>query len=123
MWRGPALVDVRLGRVLEIETASLEESRLGVLERRITADLVLGRHADLLGELTAETARNPMNENLCAFLMTALYRAGHVSRSLQAFHRLRSELNRELGIEPCSRLQHLQAAILSGDPAPEPAAA
>lgn len=117
LWRGPALVDVRMGRVLEIEAASLEESRLGALERRIEADLALGRHADLLGELTLVAARNPMNENLCAFLMTALYRAGHVGRSLQAFHRLRSVLNRELGVEPCPRLQRLQAAILSGDPA------
>lgn len=113
------MVDVRVGRVLEIEAASLEESRLGALERRIEADLALGRHCDLLGELTLVAARNPMNENLCAFLMTALYRAGHVSRSLQAFHRLRSVLNHELGIEPCPRLQQLQAAILSGDPALE----
>jgi DNA-binding SARP family transcriptional activator len=119
LWRGPALVDIRMGRVLEIEAASLEECRLGVLERRIDADLALGRHADLLGELTLEAARNPMNENLCAFLMTALYRAGHVGRSLQAFHRLRAVLNRELGIEPCPRLRHLQAAILAGDPALE----
>lgn len=119
LWRGPALVDVRMGRVLEIEAASLEEGRLGALERRIEADLALGRHADLLGELTLVAARNPMNENLCAFLMTALYRAGHVGRSLQAFHRLRSVLNHELGIEPCPRLQNLQAAILSGDPALE----
>lgn len=119
LWRGPALVDVRMGHILEIEAASLEECRLGALERRIEADLALGRHADLLGELTLVTARNPMNENLCAFLMTALYRAGHVGRSLQAFHRLRSVLNHELGIEPCPRLQYLQAAILSGDPAME----
>ena len=122
LWRGPAMVDVRMGRVLEIETASLEERRLGVLERRIEADLALGRHSDLLGELTLVTARNPMNENLCAFLMTALYRAGHVARSLQAFHRLRSVLNHELGVEPCPRLQRLQAAILSGDPALVPQA-
>ena len=119
LWRGPALVDVRMGSVLEIEAASLEERRLGAFERRIEADLALGRHADLLGELTPAAARNPMNENLCAFLMTALYRAGHVARSLQAFHRLRSVLNRELGVEPCPRLQRLQAAILSGDPALE----
>ncbi|WP_141579084.1 AfsR/SARP family transcriptional regulator [Actinomadura sp. WMMA1423] len=119
LWHGPALVDVRKGPVLEIEVASLEECRLGALERRIEADLALGRHADLLGELTMATARNPMNENLCAFLMTALYRAGHVGRSLQAFHRLRSVLNNELGVEPCSRLQRLQAAILSRDPALE----
>lgn len=115
VWRGPALVDVRTGRQLEVEAASLEEQRLGVLQRRVEADLALGRHADLLGELMREVARNPMNENLCAFLMTALYRAGHVGRSLQAFHRLRSVLKEELGVEPCARLCNLQAAILAGD--------
>ncbi len=117
MWRGPALVDVRKGSVLEIEAVSLEESRLGALERRIESDLALGRHADLLGELTRVVARNPMNENLCAYLMIALYRAGRVGRSLEAFHRLRSVLNHELGVEPCPRLQNLQTAILSGAPA------
>jgi DNA-binding SARP family transcriptional activator len=60
-----------------------------------------------------------MNENLCAFLMISLYRSGHVGRSLQAFHRIRSVLKEELGVEPCPRLQRLQAAILSGDPALE----
>jgi DNA-binding SARP family transcriptional activator len=60
-----------------------------------------------------------MNENLCAFLMTALYRTGHVGRSLEAFRRLRSVLYAELGVEPCPRLQRLQTAILSGDPALE----
>ncbi|MFC8275149.1 BTAD domain-containing putative transcriptional regulator [Streptomyces sp. NPDC057271] len=117
LWRGPALVDIRKGSVLEIEAVSLEESRLGALERRIEADLALGRHADLLGELTRVVARNTMNENLCAYLMIALYRAGRVGRSLEAFHRLRSVLNQELGVEPCPRLQNLQSAILSGDPA------
>ncbi|MFI9808897.1 BTAD domain-containing putative transcriptional regulator [Streptomyces sp. NPDC052301] len=117
LWRGPALVDVRKGSILEIEAVSLEESRLGALERRIESDLALGRHADLLGELTRVVARNPMNENLCAYLMIALYRAGRVGRSLEAFHRLRAVLNHELGVEPCPRLQSLQTAILSGDPA------
>jgi DNA-binding SARP family transcriptional activator len=117
LWRGPALVDARTGPILELEVASLEETRLGVLERRIEADLALGRHADMLGELTREAARNPINENLCTFLMIALYRSGHVGRSLEAFHRLRSELQDELGVEPCARLQGLQLAILSGDPA------
>lgn len=121
LWRGPALVDVPMGRILELEVASLEETRLGVLERRIEADLALGRHADLLGELTLASARSPMNENLCTFLMIALYRSGHVARSLEAFHRLRSVLRDELGVEPSPRLQRLQMAILSGDPALESA--
>ncbi|MCZ7428684.1 AfsR/SARP family transcriptional regulator [Micromonospora sp. WMMA1949] len=116
VWRGSALVDVRMGPILEIEAASLEESRLGALERRIEADLALGRHSDLLAELTLLTARNPMNENLCALLMTAMYRAGHVGRSLQVYHRLRAVLNDELGVEPGPRVQRLLAAILAGDP-------
>jgi SARP family transcriptional regulator, regulator of embCAB operon len=116
LWRGPALVDVHTGRVLELEAISLEETRLGVLERRIEADLALNRHADVLGELTMLTARNPMNENFCGLLMTALYRSGHAGRSLDAFQRLRSVLTNELGIEPGPRLQRLQRAVLSGDP-------
>ncbi len=116
LWRGPALVDVRKGRVLELEVTALEESRLAVLSRRIEADLVLGRHADILGELTALAARHPLNENFSAQLITALYRTGHTARALQAFHRLRSSLVDELGIEPSAQLQRLQQAVLSRDP-------
>jgi SARP family transcriptional regulator, regulator of embCAB operon len=119
LWRGPALVDVRLGRVLELEATSLEETRLGALERRIEADLALGRHADVLGELSLLVARNPMNENFCGLLMTALYRSGHVGRALGEYQRVRSVLSDELGIEPCPSLRRLQQAILSGDPALE----
>jgi DNA-binding SARP family transcriptional activator len=121
LWRGPALVDVPTGRVLEAEAASLEETRLGVLERRIEADLALHRHADLLGELMMLVARNPMNENFCALLMTALYRSGHAGRALEAFRRIRTVLRDELGVEPSSRLQRLQQVILAGDPVCEPA--
>src|ERR1700756_69221 len=69
LWRGPALVDVRQGRILETEAASLEETRLGVLERRIQAALALHRHGDILGELTMLAAQHPMNENFRGFLM------------------------------------------------------
>ncbi len=58
-----------------------------------------------------------MNENFCALLMIALYRSGHVGRSLEAFLRLRAVLREELGVEPCPRLRRLQQAVLSGDPA------
>lgn len=121
IWGGPALVDVRMGRVLALEAAALEQNKIGVFERRVEADLALGRHIDLLGELTLAAARNPMNENLCALLMVTLYRTGYVGRSLEAFHRIRSVLAEELGVEPCPRLQRLQRAILSGDPALESA--
>jgi SARP family transcriptional regulator, regulator of embCAB operon len=115
LWRGPALVDVPTGRILGAEVASLEETRLGVLERRIEADLALRRHVDLLGELTKLVASDPMNENFCALLMTAFYRSGRAGRALEAFQRIRTVLRDELGVEPGPRLQQLQQAILAGD--------
>lgn len=115
LWRGPALVDVPLGRVLELEAAALEETRVGVLERRIQADLALARHADILGELTLLVTRTPMNENFTGLLMIALYRAGHVGRALDAFHHLRAMLLDELGVEPSQRVQRLHHSILSGN--------
>ena len=76
LWRGPTLVDVRLGPVLEIEAMRLEESRLVTVERRIDADLRLGRHAGLIAELMDLTARHPQHEGLHCQVMVALYRSG-----------------------------------------------
>lgn len=120
LWRGPVLVDVPAGRVLGAEVASLDETRLGVLERRIEADLMLGRHADLLGELTMLVVRNPMNENFSALMMTAFHRCGRAESALREFRRIRTALRDELGVEPGPRLQRLQQAVLSGDPDYEP---
>ncbi|HEY2577494.1 MAG TPA: AfsR/SARP family transcriptional regulator [Streptosporangiaceae bacterium] len=116
LWHGDALADVRQGRILEAEAASLEETRLGVFHRQFQADLALDRHADILGELTLLAGRHPMNENLWGLLMAALYRSGHVGRSLDAFQRLRITLAEELGVDPSPRLKLLHQAILSGDP-------
>ncbi|WP_431044313.1 AfsR/SARP family transcriptional regulator [Streptomyces sp. P1-3] len=117
VWRGPALVDVRVGPILEIEVARLEESRLGVLERRIEADLRLGRHAALLTELTELTARHPLHEGLHAQCMAALYRAGRPWQALEVYQGLRTRLVEDLGLEPSPRLRKLQQAVLASDPA------
>jgi SARP family transcriptional regulator, regulator of embCAB operon len=117
LWRGPTLADVPQGRLLESEAASLEETRLGVLERRIQADLSLGRDADILSELALLVIRHPLHENFWGLLMTSLYRAGHVARALKAYQRMCVILGDELGVDPSSRLQRLHQAILSGDPA------
>src|SRR6266511_154590 len=100
-----------------IEAIRLEESRLGVLELCIDADLRLGRHYTLLSELAKLNASFPMHENLCAQFMVALYRSGQQWRAIEAFKRLRDTLVDELGLEPSARLQHLQRAILRSDPA------
>ncbi|MFF6905499.1 BTAD domain-containing putative transcriptional regulator [Streptomyces sp. NPDC012389] len=116
LWRGDALVDVHAGMRIGMEVGRLEESRLGVLEDRVETDLKLGRHASLLPELSALTARYPMHENLWAQFMVALHRAGRTSQALETFIKLRRTLVHELGVEPSARLQHLQYAILRADP-------
>ncbi|GAA0668371.1 hypothetical protein GCM10010193_20220 [Kitasatospora atroaurantiaca] len=116
LWRGPALVDVQIGRVLEIEALRLQEARLGALEGRIGADLRLGRHTDLLSELTVLSARHPMHEGLHAQFMIAQYRAGRAWQALETYRRLRGTLDAELGLEPSPRIQQLHQSILVADP-------
>ncbi|MDX2596050.1 MULTISPECIES: AfsR/SARP family transcriptional regulator [Streptomyces] len=116
MWRGPALVDVRLGPLLEIELVRLEQSRLEVLEQRIDCDLRLGRHMQLLAELTSLTARHPLHEGLHAQCMVALYRSGRQWQALDVYQNLRRGLADELGLDPSTRLRQLHHAVLAGDP-------
>ncbi|MFJ9250531.1 BTAD domain-containing putative transcriptional regulator [Streptomyces sp. NPDC101776] len=116
LWQGAALVDVRLGPVLEIEVLRLEESRLVTVERRIDADLRLGRHAELIAELTDLVARHPQHEGLHAQAMLALYRSGRQASALDVYRRLRRRLIDELGVEPTPQLQRLHQAMLAVDP-------
>ncbi|ONK11255.1 AfsR/SARP family transcriptional regulator [Streptomyces sp. MP131-18] len=116
LWRGPALVDVRVGSALELEVLRLEERRMSTLERRIEADLRIGRHAELIPELRVLAAQQPLHENFCAQLMLALHRAGNPWRALEAYQRLRGSLVRELGLEPSPKLQRIQQAVLTGRP-------
>ncbi|WP_329495098.1 AfsR/SARP family transcriptional regulator [Kitasatospora herbaricolor] len=117
LWRGPALVDVPVGRILSMEVLGMDEARMQVLEHRIEADLRLGMHTVLLGELRMLVAQHPMHENLCAQLMLALYRSGSPWRALEVFRQLRATLREELGVEPSPRLQRLHRAVLANDPA------
>lgn len=85
LWRGPALADVSPGPVLRAEVLRLEELRLTALEERFGAELRLGRHRALLGELTALASRYPLHESLHAQLMLALHRSGRSWQSLELF--------------------------------------
>ncbi|MDQ0757412.1 AfsR/SARP family transcriptional regulator [Streptomyces canus] len=116
LWQGPALVDVRRGPVLGIEVTRLEESRLMITERRIDADLRLGRHAELIAELTDLIARHSHHEGLHAQAMVALYRSGRQASALTVYRRLREGLIEELGVEPSPQLQRLHQAMLAVDP-------
>lgn len=124
LWRGRPLEGVDLGGAFAHEAARLEERHLTVLEARIEADLRLGRHDDLIGELEALVVANPLRERLHGQLMLALYRSARRGDALSAFRRARRVLADELGLDPGHELQQLERAILRGGPgleAPAPA--
>jgi DNA-binding SARP family transcriptional activator len=116
LWRGPALVDVRTGPLLQLEVTRLTVARLAALEQRIAADLELGRHYEVLAELADLTARHPLDETLHQHYMVALYRTGRRMKALEVYHQLRSVLAVELGLEPCRTAQRIHQAILRADP-------
>jgi DNA-binding SARP family transcriptional activator len=119
LWRGPALADFAYEPFAQGEIARLEELRLVALERRIEADLELGRQAELIGELEGLVGKHPLRERLRALLMLALYRAGRQAEALDAYQAARRALVDELGIEPGPELQELERAILRHDAALE----
>ena len=73
-----------MSRSRRARSPGCEEDRLAALEDRIDADLALGRHAALIGELEALVREHPLRERLQAQLMLALYRSGRQAEALDA---------------------------------------
>src|SRR5512132_1177027 len=112
LWRGPALAEFAYEPFAQAEIGRLEDLRLAAVEERIEADLALGRHADLIGELEALVAENPHRERLRGQLILALYRSGRQAEALEAYQQARRALDDELGIEPTQERRELQQAML-----------
>ena len=118
LWRGEALAE--FGEPFaRVERNHLHELRLVCLEGRIEAELMQGRHAELVGELEAEVARLPLRERLHRQWMLALYRSGRHADALAVYDDFRRRLDDELGLEPSVQLRELQGQILNQDPSLE----
>ena len=114
LWRGEPLADFAYEPFAQATVARLEELRLSVLEDRVLADLALGRHAELIGEL----------EELVGGI-----RPGGVGRppdprllpggpAVGGARRLSDDAKaaaRRVGIDPMPELQELERAILVQD--------
>jgi predicted ATPase len=112
LWRGPALAEFALEGFAREEIARLEEARIRAVEMKTEAELALGRHAELVGELKALVAANPLRERLRGQLMLALYRSGRQGEALRVFQDGRGVLVDELGVDPGTELQDLHQQIL-----------
>jgi DNA-binding SARP family transcriptional activator/basic membrane lipoprotein Med (substrate-binding protein (PBP1-ABC) superfamily) len=116
VWRGPALADVALASAGRAEAERLEELRLRTYEVRFDAELELGRHERVVGELQALVGQNPYRERFVAQLMLALYRSGRHAEALEAYERTRAALSDDLGLQPSLELQQLSGQIVRQDP-------
>ncbi|MEU4740656.1 BTAD domain-containing putative transcriptional regulator [Actinosynnema sp. NPDC023658] len=112
LWRGQVLADVPGNPV----TSDLEELRLAAVEERIEAELELGRHLELVGELRQLVNEHPFRERLVGHMMRALYRSGQRADALEAYQRFHRRVVDELGIDPGPGLRVLHEQVLRDDP-------
>ncbi|WP_371791447.1 BTAD domain-containing putative transcriptional regulator [Streptomyces sp. NBC_01471] len=119
LWRGPALAGVG-GRAVEEEAARLEEMRLNAFDDSTAVRLGLGRHQEIIPELSLVVRENPLRERTLHHLMLAQYRSGRRAAATESFRYARRLFIDELGLEPGPDLQELHDAILRDDPSLAP---
>ncbi|RIV31604.1 AfsR/SARP family transcriptional regulator [Micromonospora radicis] len=81
----------------------------------ISAEINVGRHHEVLPELSVFVAENPLWERVHELYMTALYRCGRQADALAHYQATRQELVDNLGIEPGVVLRELHRRILAGE--------
>ncbi|MDG6101377.1 tetratricopeptide repeat protein [Dactylosporangium aurantiacum] len=116
LWRAAPYADITGVPLVTQHAQHLEEQRLAVVEDHVGVELELGRHLELVADLTVQVKAQPYRERLREHLMLALYRAGRQAEALEAYRQGRALLADELGVEPATALQWLHEAILRSDP-------
>jgi DNA-binding SARP family transcriptional activator len=115
LWRGAPLGDVPMGPSLSAYAQWLEEQRMDALELRIKADLAVGMHRQLIGELKSLVAANELHEWLHAELMIALHRSGRRGEAMGVYQQLRITLRESLGLEPSAGVRDVYQQVLTDD--------
>jgi len=115
LWRGPALAEFAFETFAQPHIVRLEEFRLAALEERVEAELELGAHVDLVGELEVLVGKFPLRERLRGQYMLALGRSGRQAEARRTYDEGRRLLVDRLGIGPRRELQQLHRAILRQD--------
>ncbi len=113
LWRGDPLTGIDSG-VVRAHQVRIAERRVEVLEDCLDAELELGLHREVVGEISVLTEEYPLRERFVLQLMTALHRCGRRVEALAAYRAVRRRFVEELGLEPGAALRELHQDILAG---------
>ncbi|MBO1334099.1 AfsR/SARP family transcriptional regulator [Streptomyces sp. VRA16 Mangrove soil] len=111
LWSGPTLTGVT-DALIDNERSRIDLARMEVLESRIEAELRLGRHHALVGELSQLVAAHPLRETFRAKLMIALHRSDRQAEAFDTFREGCRLLRDQLGVDPGPALRGAHQTIL-----------
>ena len=112
LWRGSMCAGAELYNGLP----EIDQLRLAAVEERIAADLELGRHTEVIGELHRLVDDYPFRERLLGLLMLALYRSGRRLEALVSYRHYQRFAAEEF-LDPNPELRRLHELALRDDPA------
>jgi DNA-binding SARP family transcriptional activator/tetratricopeptide (TPR) repeat protein len=115
LWRGTPLAGLS-GTWADGVRMRLEEERLEATIDRLDAELHLGRHASLVGELFDLAAQHPLNQEPTRLLMLALHGSGRQPDASRVYLAFRRRLLDEDGSDPTPELDDLYQQMLSAAP-------
>ncbi|SFI67054.1 DNA-binding transcriptional activator of the SARP family [Streptosporangium canum] len=112
MWNGPCLAD--LDHVLRGHpwVRAIEHERIDTLLEAAKTAQRLGRSADVIPQLRAVAAAEPLNEAVHTSLVLALAASGMQAEALAEYGLIRLRLAEELGVDPGSQLRDAYFQVL-----------
>lgn len=116
LWRDPPLADLPDTPPMQLAANSLLEQRRDVREWLIDARLALGQHYEVLADIRASLAADPLPEHPHVQLMLALYRCRQKAAALAVYTRLRDLTTREFGQDPGPEARALLKQMLDDSP-------
>jgi len=115
-WRGRPFGDLSDEPAFTLESYRLDELRMAAVELGLEADLALGHHELVVGELQSAVEEYPYRERLWLLLVTALALDDRRVEALRACSRLRRILG-DVGLEIGDEIAAIERRILDGSPA------
>ncbi|WP_405614243.1 BTAD domain-containing putative transcriptional regulator [Streptomyces sp. NBC_01508] len=116
-WPGTALADIESSWAVRCRE-TLGRERLLVQLAAVEVKVRLGRHSEVVPELSELTVEHPLDEGVAALLMIALHRCGLRGAALAVYADARRHLVGELGVEPGHALWRVHQEMLGESGAP-----